>query len=59
MRGTDVTTTPAALAADLGVDPGDVDVLLDHLDEPAHVLPADLAGFLRAVLDPHGLYALG
>ena len=49
-----MATTTADLAADLGVDEGDVDVLLDELDERARVLPDDLAGFLRELLDPHG-----
>ena len=47
-------TTAAALAADLGVDEGDVDVLLELLDEPARELPDEVAGFLQRVLDPHG-----
>jgi hypothetical protein len=47
-------TTTAEFAADLGVDEGDVDVLLELLDEHAPQLPDDLAGFLRDVLDPHG-----
>jgi hypothetical protein len=49
----DMTTT-VDLAADLGVDAGDVDILLDQLDEPALDLPDELAAFLRDVLDPHG-----
>jgi hypothetical protein len=49
-----VTTTTADLAADLGVDEGDVDVLLEQLDEREPELPDDLAGFLRESLDPHG-----
>ena len=44
----------ADLAADLGVDEGDVDVLLGQLDERGELLPDELAGFLRGVLDPHG-----
>jgi hypothetical protein len=47
-------TTTTHLATDLGVDPGDVDVLLALLDERAPELSDDLAGFLRSVLDPHG-----
>jgi hypothetical protein len=47
-------TTAAALAADLGVDLGDVEVLLEQLDEPVPELADDLASFLRQVLDPHG-----
>ena len=46
--------TAAALAADLGVDPGYVEVLLGQLDEPVLELPDDLAEFLRRLLDPHG-----
>jgi hypothetical protein len=46
--------TTADLAADLGVDEGDVDVLLELLDERARELPIDLAGFLRDVLDSQG-----
>jgi hypothetical protein len=49
-----VPTTPSALAADLGVLEGDVDVLLDQLDERAPELPDDLAGFVRMMLDPNG-----
>jgi hypothetical protein len=49
-----MTTTIMDLAADLGVDEGDVDVLLEQLGENDPQLPDDLAGFLRRVLDPHG-----
>jgi hypothetical protein len=42
-------TTTMDLAADLGVDEGDVDVLLNQLDESKQELLDDLA-----VLDPHG-----
>ena len=49
-----MATTTADLAADLGVDEGDVDVLLELLDEQPPDLPDDLASFLRDVLDPHG-----
>jgi hypothetical protein len=42
------------LAADLGVDEGDIAVLLYQLDERAAELSDDLATFLRDVLDPHG-----
>ena len=58
-----MATTTADLAADLGVDEGDVDVLLELLDEDekgAQIvrtpggLPDDVADFLRDVLDPHG-----
>jgi hypothetical protein len=53
-----MTTTAAALAADLGVAEGDIAVLLEQLGEgvgaPADDLADDLAGFLRDVLDPHG-----
>lgn len=47
-------TTAAALAADLGVDVGDVDVLLELLDEPAEQLPDDLVGFSARCSAPHG-----
>ena len=49
-----MTTTSSDLAADLGVEKGDVDVLLELLDDSARELPDELAGFLREVLDPHG-----
>ena len=49
-----MATATADLAADLGVDPGDVDVLLELLDEPTPELPDDLASFVRELLDPHG-----
>ena len=47
-------TTATTLAADLGVGEGDVDVLLDLLDEHSPELPDELAAFLRRVVDPHG-----
>jgi hypothetical protein len=46
--------TTVDLAADLGVDEGDVDVLLQLLGERAPKLPDDLASFLRECLGPHG-----
>ena len=54
--------TTADLAADLGLEAGAVDVLLELLDadEGSAVvrtpdkLPDELAGFLRVVRDPHG-----
>jgi hypothetical protein len=50
-----MATTATTLAADLGVDEGDVDVLLDLLDEHSpEQLSDELAAFLRRVLDPHG-----
>jgi hypothetical protein len=49
-----VSTTAAGLAAELGMDEGDVVVLLDQLGEPIRALPDELAGFLREMLDPHG-----
>ena len=49
-----MATTAVDLAADLGVDSGDVDVLLGLLDEHALELPDDVAGFIRTLLDPHG-----
>jgi hypothetical protein len=47
-------TTTMDIAEDLGVDEGDVDVLLEQLGESEQELPDDLAGFLRRLLDPHG-----
>jgi hypothetical protein len=35
------------------VDVGDVDVLLEQLDERDPQLPDELAAFLRRLLDPH------
>jgi hypothetical protein len=53
------TVRSTDLAADLGVDSGDLDVLLEQLDEHARVLDEharvlsdNLAGFRRDVLDP-------
>jgi hypothetical protein len=47
-------TTTTELAADLGVDAGDVDALLELLHERALELPDDLVSSLRRVLDHHG-----
>ena len=44
----------ADLAADLGVDDGDVRVLLRQLGEQTPDVPDELAAFLRELLDPHG-----
>ena len=49
-----MATTATTLAADLGVDEGGIDVLLDLLDEHPPELPDELAAFLRRVFDPHG-----
>ena len=54
-----VATTIADLAADLDIDEGDIDVVLELLgeDEPdlhAAELPDDVASFVRRLLDPHG-----
>ena len=49
-----IATTATALAANLGVDEGDIDVLLGLLDERSPELSDELAAFLRQVLDPHG-----
>jgi hypothetical protein len=49
-----MATTATTLAADLGVDEGDIDVLLDLLDEHPPELPDELAAFLRGEFDPHG-----
>jgi hypothetical protein len=46
--------TTLALAADLGVSEGDVDVLLEQLGERQLELADELAGFLRELLDPNG-----
>jgi hypothetical protein len=51
--------TTSALAADLGVSEGDVDVLLDQLGEHDPQLPDDLGGFLRRLLDPRGAHRPG
>jgi hypothetical protein len=42
------------LAADLGVDEGDVRVLLRQLGEHTSEMPDELAAFLRRLLDLHG-----
>ena len=39
---------------DLGVDEGDVDVLLNQVGESEQELPEDLAGLLRRLLETHG-----
>lgn len=49
-----MATTATSLAADLGVDTGDIAVLLDLLDERSLELSDELAAFLRQLLDPHG-----
>jgi hypothetical protein len=49
-----MATTAVALADELGVDEGDVEVLLQQLGEHEHRLPAELATFIRAVFDPEG-----
>jgi hypothetical protein len=54
-----VVTTTADLAADLGVDEGDITLLLARLtdNEPdlaGHHVPDDAASFIRRLLDPHG-----
>jgi hypothetical protein len=49
-----MATTATNLAAGLGVHEGDVDVLLELLDEHSPELSDELAAFLRLVLDPHG-----
>jgi hypothetical protein len=46
--------TPSALATNLGVNEGDVDVILEQLGERRPELPDELAGFLRQLLDPQG-----
>jgi len=47
-------TTTADLAVDLGVDEGDVRVLLRQLGEQTPDMPDELAAFLRELLDPRG-----
>jgi predicted transcriptional regulator len=47
-----VAITAPTLAADLGVHEGDVDVLLELLDEHSPELSDELAAFLRRVFDP-------
>ena len=42
------------LADDLGVDEGDVRVLLRQLGEQTPEMSDELASFLRGLLDPHG-----
>ena len=42
------------LAGDLGVDEGDVRVLLRQLGEQTPDMPDKLAAFLRQLFDPHG-----
>jgi hypothetical protein len=49
-----MATTATTLPADLGVEEGDIDVLLELLDERSPELSDELAAFLRRVLDPHG-----
>jgi hypothetical protein len=49
-----MATTVLALAVELGVDEGDVNVLLEQLGEREPELPAELEAFVRAVLDPEG-----
>ncbi len=42
------------LAADLGLDEGDVRVLLRQLGEQTPDMPDELAAFLRQLFDPNG-----
>jgi len=49
-----MATTATTLAADLGVDEGDIGVLLDLLEQQSPELSDEPAAFLRGVLDPHG-----
>jgi hypothetical protein len=42
------------LAADLGVDEGDVRVLLRQLGEQTRDMPDELAEWIRRTFDPHG-----
>jgi hypothetical protein len=49
-----MATTVVDLAGDLGVDAGDVEVLLEQLGEREAELHDELASFVRLVLDPYG-----
>jgi hypothetical protein len=49
-----MSTTAVALVVELGVDEGDVYVLLEQLGEREPELAAELEAFVRDVLDPHG-----
>lgn len=42
------------LATDLGVDEGDVGVLLRQLGEQTPDMPDELAAWIRRTFDPHG-----
>ena len=42
------------LAAELGLDEGDVRVLLRQLGEQTPDIPDELAAFIRQAFDPHG-----
>ena len=44
----------AMLAADLGVDEGDVRVLLRQLGEQMPDMPDELVAWIRRTFDPHG-----
>jgi hypothetical protein len=45
---------PEDLAAELGVDEGDVRVLLRQLRESAPEMPDELVAWIRQTFDPHG-----
>jgi len=49
-----MATTAVALADELGVDEGDVEVLMEFLGEQEAELPAEFEAFVRGVLDPEG-----
>ena len=49
-----MASTTSDLAADLGINEGDVDVVLELFDEHGPELDDDDAEFLRRVFDPHG-----
>lgn len=46
--------TSEDLAADLGLDEGDVRVLLRQLGEQTPEMPAELTDWIRRTFDPHG-----
>ena len=49
-----MVSTPEDVAADLGVDVGDVRVLLRQLRESTPEMPDELVAWIRRTFDPHG-----